>query len=150
AVIPGGSSCPLLSAEEVDVAMDFDSLAKAGSMLGSGGVVVIDEETCMVDVARRIMHFYAHESCGCCVPCRGGPPWLRKMSTRFPAGGCSAEDVPLRGELGENMLGRTFCPLGDAAAMPTMTIVKKWRHEAEEHLAGRCPYRPAEVLAAGG
>jgi NADH-quinone oxidoreductase subunit F len=148
AVIPGGSSCPLLSAEEVDVAMDFDSLAKAGSMLGSGGVVVIDEETCMVNVARRIMHFYAHESCGWCIPCREGTTWLRKMLDRFHGGGGRAEDVPLIGELAKNMLGRTFCPLGDAAAMPTISIVKKWRHEFEEHLRGRCPYMPAEVLAA--
>ena len=87
AVIPGGSSCPLLTADEIDMPMDFDSLAKAGSMLGSGGVVVIDEDTCMVDLARRIMHFYAHESCGWCIPCREGTAWLRKMLDRFHAGG---------------------------------------------------------------
>ncbi len=147
AVIPGGSSCPLLTAEEVDIPMDFDSLAKAGSMLGSGGLVVIDEDTCMVDVARRIMHFYAHESCGWCIPCREGTHWLRKMLDRFHQGGGRAEDIPLIGELAKNMLGRTFCPLGDAAALPTISIVKKWPHEFEEHLRGRCPYKPAEVLA---
>ncbi len=150
AVIPGGSSCPLLSAEEVDIPMDFDSLAKAGSMLGSGGLVVIDEDTCMVDLARRIMHFYAHESCGWCIPCREGTSWLRKMLDRFHQGGGRAEDIPLIGELSKNMLGRTFCPLGDAAALPTISIVKKWRHEFEEHLRGRCPYKPAEVLAGAG
>ena len=148
AVIPGGSSCPLLMAEEADIPMDFDSLAKAGSMLGSGGVVVIDDQTCMVDVARRIMHFYAHESCGWCIPCREGTAWLRRVLDRFHEGGGRAEDVPLIGELAKNMLGRTFCPLGDAAALPTISIVKKWRHEFEEHLKGRCPYKPAEVLAA--
>ncbi len=147
AVIPGGSSCPLLKAEETDLPMDFDSLAKAGSMLGSGGVMVIDEETCMVDVARRIMHFYAHESCGWCIPCREGTSWLRRMLDRFHAGGGRAEDIPLIGELAKNMLGRTFCPLGDAAALPTISIVKKWQDEFEEHLRGRCPYKPAEVLA---
>jgi len=147
AVIPGGSSCPLLKAEEVDIPMDFDSLAKAGSMLGSGGVVIIDEETCMVDVARRIMHFYAHESCGWCIPCREGTSWLRKMLDRFHQGGGRAEDIPLIGELSKNMLGHTFCPLGDAAALPTISIVKKWPHEFEEHLRGRCPYEPAEMLA---
>ena len=78
AVIPGGSSCPLLTADEIDLPMDYDSVAKAGSMLGSGGMVVIDEDTCMVDMARRIMHFYAHESCGWCIPCREGTTWLRK------------------------------------------------------------------------
>ena len=95
AVIPGGSSCPLLSAEETDIAMDYDSVAKAGSMLGSGGTVIIDEDTCMVDVARRIMHFYAHESCGWCIPCREGTTWLRKMLDRFHEGGGRAEDIPL-------------------------------------------------------
>jgi NADH-quinone oxidoreductase subunit F len=147
AVIPGGSSCPLLSADEIDVAMDYDSVAKIGSMLGSGGTVIIDEDTCMVDVARRIMHFYAHESCGWCIPCREGTAWLRKMLDRFHEGGGRAEDIPLIGELSKNMLGRTFCPLGDAAALPTMSIVKKWRNEFEDHLQGKCAYKPAEMLA---
>ncbi len=147
AVIPGGSSCPLLSADEVDIPMDFDSLAKANSMLGSGGVVVIDEDTCMVDVARRIMHFYAHESCGWCIPCREGTDWLRKMLDRFHAGKGSAADIPLISELARNMLGKTFCPLGDAAALPTISIAKKWPHEFEAHLAGRCPYQRAAMLA---
>src|SRR2546427_5306807 len=95
AVIPGGSSCPLLKAEETDLPMDFDSLAKAGSMLGSGGLIVIDESACMVDLARRIMHFYAHESCGWCIPCREGTDWLRKMLDRFPSGGGRREDIAL-------------------------------------------------------
>jgi len=148
AVIPGGSSCPLMSADEIDVALDFDSVAKVGSMLGSGGTVVIDEDTCMVDVARRIMHFYAHESCGWCIPCREGTTWLRKMLDRFHEGGGRSEDIPLIDELSKNMLGRTFCPLGDAAAMPTISIVKKWRNEFEDHLRGKCPYKPAEMVAA--
>jgi len=147
AVIPGGSSCPLLSADEIDVPMDYDSVAKIGSMLGSGGTVVIDEDTCMVDVARRIMHFYAHESCGWCIPCREGTTWLRKMLDRFHEGGGREEDIPLIEELSKNMLGRTFCPLGDAAALPTISIVKKWRNEFEDHLHGKCAYKPAEVLA---
>jgi NADH-quinone oxidoreductase subunit F len=148
AVIPGGSSCPLLSADEIDVAMDFDSVAKAGSMLGSGGTVIIDEETCMVDVARRIIHFYAHESCGWCIPCREGTSWLKKMLDRFHEGGGRAEDIPLIGELSKNMLGKTFCPLGDAAALPTISIVEKWRNEFEDHLQGKCPYKAADLLAA--
>jgi NADH-quinone oxidoreductase subunit F len=148
AVIPGGSSCPLLKAEEADLPMDYDSLAKAGSMLGSGGVVIIDEDTCMVDLARRIMHFYAHESCGWCIPCREGTAWLRKMLDRFHAGAGREEDIPLIEEVAKNILGRTFCPLGDAAALPTISIVKKWRGEFEEHLKGRCPYKPADVFAA--
>ncbi|HXW18672.1 MAG TPA: NADH-ubiquinone oxidoreductase-F iron-sulfur binding region domain-containing protein, partial [Candidatus Acidoferrales bacterium] len=146
AVIPGGTSCPLLSAEEIDVAMDFDSVAKIGSMLGSGGTVIMDENTCMVDVARRIMHFYAHESCGWCIPCREGTAWLRKMLDRFHEGRGCAEDIPLVGELAQNMLGRTFCPLGDAAAMPTISIVKKWQNEFEDHLRGKCAYKTAADL----
>ena len=149
AVVPGGSSCPLLSADEIDVAMDFDSVAKMGSMLGSGGTVVLDEDTCMVDFARRIMHFYAHESCGWCIPCREGTAWLRKMLDRFHEGGGRQEDIPLIDELSKNMLGKTFCPLGDAAAMPTISIVKKWRDEFEDHLHGKCAYKSAEgVLVA--
>jgi NADH-quinone oxidoreductase subunit F len=147
AVIPGGSSCPLLKAEECDVAMDFESVAKIGSMLGSGGLVVIDEDTCMVDVARRIMHFYAHESCGWCIPCREGTAWLKKVLDRFHEGGGREEDIPIIDEVSENMLMKTFCALGDAAAMPTMSIVRKWRHEFEDHLKGKCPYKPADVLA---
>jgi NADH-quinone oxidoreductase subunit F len=146
AVIPGGSSCPLMKADEIDIPMDYDSVAKAGSMLGSGGMVVMDEDTCMVDMARRIMHFYAHESCGWCIPCREGTSWLRKMLERFHAGYGRPEDIDLIGDLAKNMLGRTFCPLGDAAALPTISIVAKWRNEFEEHLNGRCPYKPAEAL----
>ena len=128
---------PVALADEIDVAMDYDSVAKIGSMLGSGGTVIMDEDTCMVDVARRIMHFYAHESCGWCIPCREGTAWLRKMLDRFHEGGGRAEDIPLIGELSKNMLGRTFCPLGDAAALPTISIVKKWRNEFEDHLHGK-------------
>ena len=146
AVIPGGSSCPLMTADEIDLPMDYDAVAKAGSMLGSGGMVVMDEDTCMVDMARRIMHFYAHESCGWCIPCREGTTWLRKMLERFHAGLGRSEDIDLVGELAKNMLGRTFCPLGDAAAMPTISIVQKFRSEFEDHLHGRCAYKSAEAL----
>jgi len=149
AVIPGGSSCPLISAEEIDVAMDYDAVAKAGSMLGSGGMVVMDEDTCMVDMARRIMHFYAHESCGWCIPCREGTSWLRKMLERFHAGLGRPEDIDIIADLAKNMLGRTFCPLGDAAAMPTISIMKKWRGEFEDHLKGRCAYNKAADVLVG-
>src|SRR3984885_628775 len=149
AVIPGGSSCPLLTADEIDIPMDYDSVAKAGSMLGSGGMVVMDEDTCMVDMARRIMHFYAHESCGWCIPCREGTTWLRKMLERLHAGYGREQDIDLVGDLAKNILGRTFCPLGDAAAMPTISIVQKWRNEFEDHLHGRCAYKSAEAVLAG-
>src|SRR6185436_4840512 len=108
---------------------------------GSGAVVVMNEDTCMVQVALRIMQFYAHESCGWCIPCREDTSWLKKTLTRFHAGGGRNEDIQLIEDLSKNMLGRTFCPLGDAAAMPTIAFVKKFRKEFEEHLDGKpCPF----------
>ncbi len=140
-VIPGGSSTPVLTANEIDIPMDFDSVMKAGSMLGSGGVVVLDDHTCMVKAATRIMKFYQHESCGWCIPCREGTDWLKKTLVRFHNGGGVKKDIDNIQYLAENMLGRTFCPLGDAAAMPTIAFVKKFREEFEAHLEGRpCPF----------
>lgn len=135
AVVPGGSSCPVLRADECDVAMDYDSVAKIGSMLGSGGVMVMDEDTDIVAVALRTMKFYQHESCGWCIPCREGTTWLKKLLTRFDEGCGQSTDINLIGEVAKNMLGRTFCPLGDAAAMPTIAFVEKFRHEFEAKLA---------------
>src|SRR5580693_3379876 len=134
AVVPGGSSCPILKADESDIPMDYDTLAKVGSMLGSGGMVVMDETTDMVRVALRIMRFYAHESCGWCIPCREGTAWLSKILTRMCEGNGRREDVRLLGELSKNMLGRTFCALGDAAAMPTISIVDKFAADFEQHI----------------
>ena len=144
AVVPGGSSTPVLSADEIDIGMDFDQVGKAGSMLGSGGVVVLDETTCMVEFALRTMKFYRHESCGWCIPCREGTDWLEKSLTRLHNGGAVDKDIDNIRYLAENMLGRTFCPLGDAAAMPTIAFVKKFRKEFEDHLDGRgCPFHQA-------
>jgi NADH-quinone oxidoreductase subunit F len=145
-VIPGGSSCPVLTADEVDVPMDFDSLAKIGSMLGSGGVVILDEDTCMVKAAWRIMKFYAHESCGWCIPCREGTSWLKTLLERFHSDGGTPEDPDTALDVSYNILGKTLCPLGDAAAMPMISILKKFRHEFEEHLrVGECPYQKKAV-----
>ena len=135
AVIPGGSSCPVLKAEECDLALDFDTVAAAKSMLGSGGVVVMDEDTDIVKAALRIMRFYAHESCGWCIPCREGTTWLRKLLQRMDDGVGQKSDITLIGDLSKNMLGRTFCPLGDAAAMPTIAFVEKFREEFEAKVA---------------
>jgi len=135
AVVPGGSSCPILTASECDIPMDYDTLAKIGSMLGSGGMVVLDETTDMVRFALRIMRFYQHESCGWCIPCREGTTWLRKILQRFYEGNGRREDISLLGELSKNMLGRTFCALGDAAAMPTISIVEKFTEDFERYLA---------------
>ncbi len=141
AVVPGGSSVPALLPEEIDIAMDFDSVMKAGSMLGSGGVVILDDRTCIVKFALRTIKFYQHESCGWCIPCREGTDWLKKTLTRFHAGGGIKKDIDNIKYLAENMLGRTFCPLGDAAAMPIIAFVQKFRQEFEDHLEGRpCPY----------
>jgi len=137
AVVPGGSSTPCLAADEIDVATDFDSLTKAGSMMGSGGVVVADETTLMVKFALRTMQFYQHESCGWCIPCREGTDWLMKTLARLHSGGGLKKDIDNTQYLSENMLGRTFCPLGDAAAMPTIAFVKKFRREFEDHLEGQ-------------
>ncbi len=146
AVVPGGSSTPVLLPEEIDIGMDFDQVGKAGSMLGSGGVVVLDETVCMVEFALRTIKFYQHESCGWCIPCREGTDWLKKTLTRFHAGAGEARDIDNIRYLAENMLGRTFCPLGDAAAMPTIAFVKKFRQEFEDHLDGKpCPYAKARV-----
>jgi len=144
AVVPGGSSTPVLLPEEIDIGMDFDQVAKAGSMLGSGGVVVLDETVCMVEFALRTMKFYQHESCGWCIPCREGTDWLKKSLTRLHAGGAVDKDIDQIKYIADNMLGRTFCPLGDAAAMPTIAFVQKFRKEFEDHLNGKgCPYHPA-------
>jgi len=137
AVVPGGSSTPCLLPEEIDISLDFDSLMKAGSMLGSAGVVVIDEATCIVEFALRTIRFYRHESCGWCIPCREGTDWLQKTMTRLHSGGGVDKDIETVRYVAENMLGRTFCPLGDAAAMPMIGFVKKFRAEFEAHLNGK-------------
>jgi NADH-quinone oxidoreductase subunit F len=134
AVVPGGSSTPILTANEIDIGMDFDQCAKAGTMLGSAGVVVLDETVSIVEFALRTIKFYAHESCGWCIPCREGTDWLKKTLTRYHAGGGTLKDIDNIRYLAENMMGRTFCPLGDAAAMPTIAFVKKFRQEFEDYL----------------
>src|SRR5207237_8567173 len=112
AVVPGGSSCPCLTADEIDVAMDFDTLMKAGSMLGSGGVVVVDDAQCIVKFALRTMKFYQHESCGWCIPCREGTDWLKKTLKRFHTGGGVKKDTDNMHYMPETEIGRQFCPLG--------------------------------------
>ena len=117
-------------------------------MLGSGGVVVIDDQTCIVEFALRTISFYQHESCGWCIPCREGTDWLKKSLTRFHAGFGTAKDIDNIRYLAENMMGRTFCPLGDAAAMPTLGFVKKFRKEFEDHLDGKpCPFAKHTEMA---
>jgi NADH-quinone oxidoreductase subunit F len=137
AVIPGGMSAPILTKDEIDINMDFDSLMEAGSMLGSAGVIVIDEKTSMVDVLRIISNFYSHESCGQCTPCRHGNAWIKKIVERIARGEGRNEDIDEIGRIASNMLGKTLCPLGDAAAMPILSIVKKFRKEFEAYIENR-------------
>jgi NADH-quinone oxidoreductase subunit F len=134
AVIPGGTSAKVLSAEECDVSMDFDSLLAKDTMLGSGGVIVMDETTDMVDALYNILRFYHHESCGQCTPCREGTGWLEKIAGRIRGGEGRPEDPDLLLDICQRMVGRTICVLADAAAFPCESIVKKFRAEFEERI----------------
>ena len=135
AVIPGGMSAPLLRADEIDVKMDFDSLVAEKSMLGSAAIIVIDEETSMLDVLKNVAKFYSHESCGQCTPCRIGTSWINKIVSRLVQGKGRKEDINTIKRLANNILGKTLCPLGDAAAMPINSIVEKFRDELETSLS---------------
>ncbi len=135
AVIPGGSSAPVLTAEEVEKAnLDYESLSGLGSMLGSGAVIVIDDSQCMVDCLANLTHFYHHESCGQCTPCREGTGWLDKITHRILAGQGRMSDIELLVKVADNMKGRTICALSDAAALPVLSFVTKFRHEFEYYV----------------
>lgn len=132
AVIPGGSSAPILTAAEAEKAtMDYECLAQMGSMLGSGAVIVMDDSNCMVDMLSVIMHFYHHESCGQCTPCREGTGWLDKILGSIKKGEGRLQDIDLITRVSEHMMGRTICALSDAAAMPALSFVQKFRDEFE-------------------
>jgi NADH-quinone oxidoreductase subunit F len=141
AVMPGGSSFPILTADEIDVRMDFDSLRKIEAFFGTAGIIVMDEDTCMVKALEIIDRFYHHESCGQCTPCREGTGWLHKLLVRLEEGNGKPEDIELLNTISDNMVGNTVCVLADAAALPTKSFVKKFRTEFEEHVRlGRCPF----------
>jgi NADH-quinone oxidoreductase subunit F len=132
AVIPGGSSAPVLTAEECKMAtMDYECLAQMGSMLGSGAVIIIDDSRDMVDLLSVIMNFYHHESCGQCTPCREGTGWLDKMLKKIVSGQGKPQDLDLVLNVSKNMMGRTICALSDAAALPAISFVSKFRNEFE-------------------
>jgi NADH-quinone oxidoreductase subunit F len=135
AVIPGGSSVPVVPGEVMmQVNMDYDSIAKAGTFLGSGGVIVMDDSTCMVKALRRISRFYYSESCGQCTPCREGTGWLYRMLTRIVEGKGTREDLNRLDDVASKIEGRTICALGDAAAMPVRSFLKYFRHEFEYYI----------------
>jgi NADH-quinone oxidoreductase subunit F len=140
AVIPGGSSVPVLPAETImNLDMDYDSLSKAGSMLGAGSVIVMDDSTCMVNALARIAHFYYEESCGQCTPCREGTGWLSRVIHRIEHGEGREQDLDLLVDMANKIEGRTICALGDAAAMPVVSFIKHFRAEFEYHIEhGHC------------
>ncbi len=138
AVIPGGSSTPVIPAEvAMEMDMDYDSIAKAGSMLGAGSVIVMDETTCMVRALARLSHFYYEESCGQCTPCREGTGWLARVIHRIEHGEGRPEDLDLLDDVAGRIAGRTICALGDAAAMPVQSFLKHFRDEFEYHIEHR-------------
>jgi len=142
AVVPGGSSVPVLTADQVDVQLDFDSVAKAGSMLGSAGVIVMDESTCMVKAIRRITKFYAEESCGQCTQCREGTEWMYQILTRIESGKGKEGELEVLLDICTDMKGRTICPLSDAAAMPVESYINKFYQEFDAHICqGGCPFQ---------
>lgn len=140
AVIPGGSSTPVLPADVMDeITMDYDSIAKHGSMLGAGSVIVINEDTCMVKLLARISHFYYEESCGQCTPCREGTGWLMRVVHRIEHGQGKSEDLDLLVDVANKIEGHTICALGDAAAMPVSSFIKHYRDEFQYHIDhGKC------------
>ena len=146
AVIPGGSSAPILpAAVMMDCTMDYDSIAKAGSMLGSGAVIVLDDSRCMVKSLQRLSYFYMHESCGQCTPCREGTGWLSRMVDRVENGHGRPSDMDLLNSVADNIQGRTICALGDAAAMPVRAMIKHFRPEFEHHVEHKTCMVPAYV-----
>jgi len=152
AVIPGGSSAPVLPAKiMMDTTMDYDAIAKAGSMLGSGAVIVMDDTRCMVKSLLRLSYFYMHESCGQCTPCREGTGWLYRMVERIADGKGRMEDIDLLNSVADNIQGRTICALGDAAAMPVRAMIKNFRDEFVhliEHKTAKVVAAPAQAIAA--
>jgi len=132
---PGGSSAPVLTKDDLDIPYDFDSLAKAGSMLGSGAIIVVDDSHTVLEVMHKLVKFYAHESCGKCVPCREGTNWTLKMVQRIQSGEATPMDLDIMASVQEEIIGNCLCVLGDAMAMPVGSMVEKFRDELEAEIA---------------
>ncbi len=154
AVIPGGASAPMLTADEIDIPLTFDALMKAGSMLGSAGLIVLDETTCIVDATWRLAKFFAHESCGQCTPCREGTNWMESVLDRLEKGEGRSEDADLLLDMADNIGGKSLCALGDAAIGPVISAIKKFREEFMYHVTHQTclpetkRYRRLNMLAA--
>jgi len=146
---PGGSSTPLLTAEHLDVPLDYEGMASVGSMLGTKALQIFDETTCVVRAVRRWTQFYAHESCGKCTPCREGTYWLAQIYERLETGRAVSEDLEKLLDISDAIAGKSFCALGDGAASPIISSLKWFRAEYEAHLGGGCPFDPhASMLVA--
>lgn len=146
AIIPGGSSSPILGADKADVSMDYEAIAAAGSMGGSGGVIIISDEACIVGAILRMTEFYRDESCGKCTPCREGTYWLTEILHRMEHGDGKQKDIDLLVDICDNLAGKSFCPLGDAATSSIVSGIKLFREEFEEHVRlGSCPKHRAAV-----
>jgi len=154
AIIPGGSSVPILLEKDLDTPASFDHIQKAGSLLGSAGLIVMDDTVCMVWLAMNLLHFYRHESCGKCTPCREGGDWLYKLLQRVERGEGRMKDIDLLFSVSTNIVGKTLCAFGDAAATPVLTTLNHFRHEFEAHIhEGRCTlpadWRAKQPMLAG-
>jgi NADH-quinone oxidoreductase subunit F len=153
AIIPGGSSVPILLEPQLDTPASFDHIQKAGSLLGSAGLIVMDDSVCMVWLAMNLLHFYRHESCGKCTPCREGGDWLYKLLQRVEGGEGQMKDIDLLYGVANNIVGKTLCAFGDAAATPVLTTINLFRNEFEAHVReGRCtlpsPWRARHAVMA--
>jgi len=147
AIIPGGSSVPVLTADEVDTPLDYDALTKAGTMFGSGAVIVIDDRACMVQLGLRVAQFYMHESCGKCTPCREGTRWMVALLQEIEDGHADQAQLDLLLSVCDRILGKCLCPLGDAAAMPVASYVDRFRDEFQAHIdADGCPFGGSSSL----
>jgi NADH-quinone oxidoreductase subunit F len=146
---PGGSSTPFLTEDHLDTPMDFESIQSQGSLLGTGAMIVLDERDCVVDAALRFTQFYAHESCGKCTPCREGTWWMTKVLYRMENGGGRLDDIEIMKDVGDNMLFKNFCALGDGAVSPVDSSIKYFRDEYVEHVKrGGCPLRERPPVGA--
>jgi NADH-quinone oxidoreductase subunit F len=147
AVIPGGSSTSILTADEIDTKLDFDSLVAVGSGIGSAGVIVIDDRCCMVQLGIRVSEFYEHESCGKCTPCRVGTRWVTQILRRIEEGTASQADLDLLLSVCDRILGKCLCPLGDSDAIAVLSYVAKFREEFQAHVdLGGCPFHGESSL----
>jgi NADH-quinone oxidoreductase subunit F len=150
AVIPGGSSTPVMLPGAIDCEASYEGIAKAGSMLGSAAMIVMDDTTCMVWAAANLIHFYRHESCGKCTPCREGADWMLKILLKIERGEGEMRDLELLESVANNIAGKTLCPFGDAEVAPVLSTLQHFRDEYEAHIReGRCPL-PAEWRCGGG